>query len=96
MPKTKEVSIEIEYERHSDGRYYIRSRDLPGFRLAGTDIDALQRDLDPAVKDLLLYNMGFEVDRLRWVPTPEEAKRALRKPVGEGKTTYVARLKHAA
>ena len=56
---TQEMSIQLIYERHSDGRYYVRSDNLPGFRLAGTNLDALQADLDEVVKDLLLHNENF-------------------------------------
>lgn len=91
----REISINIEYEKHADGRYYIRSFDLPGFRLAGTDLDALTRDLDAVVKDLLRLNMGFEVESLRWVPSVEDAKLHLSAPT-TGKATYIASLKAAA
>lgn len=93
---TKEISIELRYEKHSDGRYYVRSFDLPGFRLAGPDLDALQADLDQVVTDLLLHNAGFVVEALRWVPSIEDVKLHLQKPGPEGKATYVASGKIAA
>lgn len=93
---TKEISIVLQYEKHPDGCYYIRSNSLPGFRLAGPDIDALQRDLNPVVTDLLLHNMGIEVESIRWVPSPDDVKQQLQKPSGDGVVTYVAQLKAAA
>jgi hypothetical protein len=87
---TQEMSIQLIYERHSDGRYYVRSDNLPGFRLAGTNLDALQADLDEVVKDLLLHNENFVVEGLRWVPGPEDIKRHLSKPGPEGKAVYIA------
>jgi len=91
----RELSIVLHYEKHSDGRYRIRSESLPGFRLEGPDIDALQRDLNPVVSDLLLHNMGFEVESLRWVPSPEDVKKHLQRPALDGIVTYVALLKAA-
>jgi hypothetical protein len=91
----KEISIVVRYERHPDGCYYLRSDTLTGFRMEGPDIDALQRDLDPIVSDLLLHNHGFEVESIRWVPSPDEVKQHLERP-SSGVVTYVARLKAAA
>ena len=96
MQHIREISIEIFYEKHSDGRYYIKSHDLPGFRLEGTNLKALQDDLDSVVKDLLKLNSNFIVDTLRWVPSPEDAARQLENPEPEGKAIYVARAKAAA
>lgn len=96
MSAVREISIELRFEKHVDGRYYIRSYDLPGFRLAGTDIDAMQRDLDQVVTDLLLHNAGFMVESLRWVPSMDDVKAHLNRPGPEGKATYVARGKIAA
>jgi len=92
----KEISILLQYEKHPDGCYYIRSEALPGFRLQGPDFDALLRDLDPVVSDLLLHNMGFEVESIRWVPTPDDVKHHLQNPSPNGVATYVAQLKVAA
>jgi hypothetical protein len=92
----QEMSIVLIYEKHPDGCYYIRSESLEGFRLEGPDIDALQRDLNPVVTDLLFHNMGFEVESIRWVPSPEEVKQHLNRPSYDGVVTYVAKLKAAA
>jgi hypothetical protein len=92
----EEMSIVLHYERDAHLRYKIRSESLPWLHLEGTDIDALQRDLNPVVSDLLRHNMGFEVESIRWVPSPEEVKRHLQQPSTEGTVTYVARLKAAA
>ena len=80
----REISLLVEYERHSDGCYFIRCESLLGFRLAVPDIDALQRDLNTVVSDFLLHNMGFEVESIRWVPSPEDVKRHLVRPSPEG------------
>jgi hypothetical protein len=92
----QEIAIEIFFEKHSDGRYYIKSFDVPGLHLAGTDFTALQEDLDPAVKALLHYNLGFDVESIKWVPSPEDARNMLDKPQPEGKATYIALVKAAA
>ena len=95
MSQPTEFKIELSYEKKNDGRYYIGSADVPGFRLVGPDLEALQRDLDSVVKDLLFHNNGISVDTLRWVPTLEEVQRRLDKPA-EGTATYVASVKAAA
>jgi len=97
MKKTpQEMSIILNYEKHPDGCYCIHSEALPWLRMANPDIDALHRDLDPVVKDLLLHNMGFEVESIRWIPSPEDIKKHLQHPSGQGVATYVAKLKVAA
>jgi hypothetical protein len=58
--------------------------------MAGTDIDAIQADLNEVVSDLLRLNSGFVVTELRWVPSLEDVKRHLQKPPPEGKVRYVA------
>jgi hypothetical protein len=87
---SQEIAIELIYERRSDGRYYISSDDVPGFRMVGTDLDALQGDLNQVVSDLLLHNSGFTVTELRWVPSLQDVKRHLQKPDPQGKARYVA------
>jgi hypothetical protein len=89
MAAPQEVRLELVFEKQQDGRYYVKSSDLPGFRLAGTDFDALHRDLDHVVSDLLLYNSNFIVESLRWVPTIAEVKQHLQKPGPEGRALYV-------
>lgn len=32
----QDIALDILYEKHSDGRYYIKSLDVPGLHLAGT------------------------------------------------------------
>jgi hypothetical protein len=90
-----QLAVEVQYRKHSDGRIYIDSYDVPGLHLAGTDLDALHEDLDPVVKELLFRNMGIEVESLHWVPTPEEVKRQLSRPDPEGTAIYVASMKAA-
>jgi hypothetical protein len=45
---------------------------------------------------LLLHNLGFEVESIRWVPSPDDVKRKLSRPALDGIVTYVAQLKAAA
>jgi predicted RNase H-like HicB family nuclease len=91
----REMSIVLNYEKHPDGCYYVRCDSIPGFHLEGPDIDAIQRDLNPVVSDLLLHNLGFEVEHIRWVPGPDEVKQHLQRPSTRGVVTYVATLKAA-
>jgi len=95
MQRNQEMSVQLQYEKHG-GRYHIKSLDIPGFRMAGTDWDALLADLDNVVKDLLFHNSNFVVESLRWVPGPDDVKKHLDKPQPEGTATYVASGKLAA
>ena len=92
----QEISIEVVFERHSDGRYYVSCADVPGFRMAGSDIDAIHGDLDEVISDLLRYNSDFLVEELRWVPSIDDVKRHLQSPPKEGKVRYIASGKIAA
>ena len=86
----QQIKIELKYERLRDGRYFVTSDDVPGFRMAGTDLDAIQKDLDEVVKDLLRLNSKFIVEELTWVPSLDEAKRHLQKPGPDGRALYIA------
>jgi hypothetical protein len=92
----QEISIDLIFERTADGRYHVSSEDVPGFQMAGSDIDAIQSDLNEVVSDLLRYNSGFIVSELRWVPNLEDVKRHLQKPNLQGRVRYVARGNVAA
>jgi hypothetical protein len=87
---SQKIRIELQFERHSDGRYFVTSDDVPGFRMAGTDIEAIQKDLDEVVKDLLRLNSNFVVEELTWVPSLDEAKRHLQSPSPDGRAVYIA------
>jgi len=91
-----ELMVEIIYEKRDGGRYFLRSQDIPGFRLEGADFEKIQADLTPVVIDLLEHNMGFSVESLRWIPSPEEVRLHLDRPQQEGRARYVAKLKAAA
>lgn len=86
----QEISIELVFEKSSDGRYCVSSDDVPGFYMAGYDIDAIHGDLNEVVSDLLRHNSGFVVSELRWVPSIEDVKRHLQRPNPHGKVRYVA------
>lgn len=91
----QELRLQLRFEKHPDGRYRIRSDEMPELRLEGPDFDALQRDIDPVVSDLLLHNLGFDVEDVRWVPSLEDVKHHLQTPSPNGIATFVARLKAA-
>lgn len=76
----RDIAIQLLFEKHSDGRYFIKSVDVPGLHLAGMDFAALQADLEPVVKDLLFHNLGFAAESVTWVPSLEDAKKMLDKP----------------
>ena len=66
-----EFAVRLVFDKHADGRYHIYSPNVPGLHLAGTDLDALRRDIEPVVKDLLLHNKKLVVEKVRWVPPLE-------------------------
>jgi hypothetical protein len=85
-----DIPIDLLFERDGNGHYRVTSDDVPGFYMAGTDIDAIQGDLDEVVSDLLRHNCGFIVSEIRWLPTLSDVKRHLQRPHPEGKVRYVA------
>jgi hypothetical protein len=91
-----EIPIDLIFERSSDGRYRVTSEDIPGFYMAGSDIDAIQGDLDEVVSDLLRHNCGFIVSQIKWMPTLNDVKQHPRKPHPEGRVRYIASGKLAA
>lgn len=86
----QEIAIDLIFERGSDGRYQVRSTDVPGFYMAGSDIEAIHGDLNEVVSDLLRLNTGFIVSDIRWIPSLDDVKKHLAKPPAEGKIRYVA------
>jgi hypothetical protein len=64
---TREFAVRIEF-RHGEGRCYVSSPDLVGLHLAGPDMVALRNDLEPAIKDLIFFNLHLTIDILRFVP----------------------------
>lgn len=96
MTKPTEISLDVFFEKHSDGRYFVRCYDLPGFHLAGSDWELLRADIEPVIKDLLWYNSEIAVDTMRWVPSLSDVAHQLHQPPPEGKATYIVSLKHAA
>jgi len=95
MP-VQEIAIELIFERSSDGRYQVNSDDVPGFYMAGENIEAIHGDLNEVVSDLLRLNSGFIVSDIRWVPSIDDVKRHLEKPPLEGKIRYIASGRMAA
>ena len=92
----QEIAIDLIFERGSDGRYQVSSSDVPGFFMAGLDIEAIHGDLNEVISDLLRLNSGFLVSEIRWVPRIDDVKKRLEKPPLEGKIRYVASGKMAA
>ncbi len=91
MPvSSQEIAIDLIFEKHGDGRYYVSSDDVPGFYMAGYDIDAIHGDLNEVISDLLRLNTGFVISEMRWVPSIDDIKKHLKKPDPNGKVRYVA------
>lgn len=92
-----EFSIQLLFDQKSDGRYFIHSPQVPGLRLAGFDLDALQADIEPAIKDLLLHNRNLTIESIRWVPSIDEVLEELEQPEKkDNKQTYLVTLSGAA
>ena len=68
MSRPNVIAVELRFERHDDGRFYIHSPDLPGLHLAGMDPDALRKDLDPVLRELLGGNANIGIERLHFFP----------------------------
>jgi len=87
MGQAREFRLRLFFERRADGRFYVRSPDLAGLHLAGSDFEKIQDDLEPVIKELLFYNLDFVADKIRWVPSFDEAigdiKRSLSPPVDQ-------------
>jgi hypothetical protein len=86
----REIAIDLIFERNAEGHYQVKSADVPGFYMAGDDIEAIHGDLNEVVSDLLRLNSGFIVSDIRWVPSIDDVKKHLEKPPLEGKIRYIA------
>lgn len=81
MGKAKEFAIELRFEKKRDGRFYVRSPNLTGLHLAGSDLEKIRADLEPIVKDLLFHNSDFVADTIRWVPSLEQVTHEMTRPL---------------
>ena len=96
-----EFAIELLFDQRRDGRFHVHSPNVPGFHLAGRDLQEIREDLEPVLKDLLYHNSNVIVDQIRWVPSLEEVVKRMEgaTPSPEpkpGKPTFLVILGHAA
>jgi len=98
-----EFVAQVRFEKRPDGRFHIRSPNIPGLHLAGRDLEKIRADLEPIVKDLLFHNLNVVVDKLSWVPSIDAMVTRLK--AGEpasppeprpGKPSFLVILGHAA
>lgn len=68
MSSPNTVAIELRFDRRDDGRFHVHSPDLPGFHLAGMDLDALRGDFQSAIRDLIDGNIKAPIERLHFFP----------------------------
>ena len=68
MSRPNVIALELRFERHEDGRFYVHSPDLPGLHLAGPNPDALRGDLESALRDVLSGNANVGVERMHFFP----------------------------
>ncbi len=78
-----EFLIQLLFDKNRDGRIHVHSPNMPGLHLAGDDLESIQDDIEPIVKELLLHNSHVIVDQIRWVPSLEEIVRQMGKPSPE-------------
>jgi hypothetical protein len=87
--------IALSFIKRADGSYYIHSPNVPGLHLAGKDLAALRRDIDPAVRDLLRENLNIDVDEVRWVPSLDDIQKSFDEPE-EGENVFLIKSRGAA
>jgi hypothetical protein len=80
MVVPSEFAIQLVFDKRRDGRFHVRSPNVPGLYLAGRDSTAIRADIEPIVKDLLYHNSNLIVDQIRWVPSLEEIVRSMAAP----------------
>jgi hypothetical protein len=96
MQVFNEFSIEVLFDRRADGRYHIHSPNVPGLYLVGTDLHALNADVEPVVKDLLYSNRQMIVDTIRWVPSLDDVVAQFGAEPREGRNTFVVKAQKTA
>ena len=67
-----EFAVRVLFRHDDEGRCYIESPDLIGLHLAGSDLDAMRRELDTIIKDLVWFNHDRVIDKIRWIPSLDE------------------------
>lgn len=89
-----EFAIHLVFDKRRDGRIHVHSPNVPGLHLAGSDLQSIESDIEPIVKDLLLHNANVVVDRIRWVPSLEDVVREMAAP--EPRSKFLMISAHAA
>jgi hypothetical protein len=89
-----EFAIQLVFDKRHDGRIHVHSPNVPGLHLAGSDLQSIESDIEPIVKDLLLHNANMVVDRIRWVPSLEDVVRQMATPEPRSKVLMISA--HAA
>jgi hypothetical protein len=71
---TKQIPLTFHFHRKADGRYSVKSPDVPGLWLASKNLAILQSDLNIVVRDLLYFNLDIVVDGdIQWKPNTAAA-----------------------
>ena len=73
MSEAGNIPLVLHFRRKSDGRYSVKSPDLPGLFLASDNIEALKRDIDIVIRDLFYFNKNIFIDDVHWHPSKEAA-----------------------
>jgi hypothetical protein len=101
MSEDCDIPLVLHFRRRSNGRYSVKSPDLPGLFLASDDIDALKRDIDTVIRDLFYFNKSVFVDDVHWHPSKDAAFEVVGKLAPETSspgqdTEYTVTLQRAA
>lgn len=83
--------IELLFDRRADGYFHVHSESLPGFHLAGMDLNALCEDIPAVISDLLWETKKIRAEDVVWVPTIEDIQRQF---PGD-RETYIVSVKAA-
>jgi hypothetical protein len=95
-------AIELLFDKRRDGRFHVHSPSVPGFHLAGRNIEVIRADIEPALRDILLHNSKVVVDRIEWYPSLAEVAKRMIEPdtptpePAPGKTNFLLIFGHAA
>jgi len=69
MPNTSGFVIQLLFDKRKDGRFHVHSPSVPGFHLAGPDLEAIRPDIETVLKDILFHNSKMIVDEIQWFPS---------------------------
>lgn len=79
--------IELLFDKRNDGRFHVHSPSVPGFHLAGQNLEAVRADIEPVLKDILFHNSKVIVDKIEWHPSLAEVTKRMTQPLPPDETS---------